>query len=374
MDLTIIRNADIYAPEHLGIKDVLIGGGRILSVDGRIDSIRGAREIDAEGEILEPGLVDGHVHIIGGGGEDGMLSRVPPLREEKIVKAGVTSLVGLLGTDGYTRTVRDLVAKSKAINEYGIFCRCLTGSYQLPSPTITGDVGDDIIYIDEVIGVKVAVSDHRCSLPTTEELLRLATTVRLASLMSRKAGVVHIHVGADRKGIEQLFEIAETTPLPIKHFYPTHMEGHPEQCEKWLEMGGHIDLTCKRNLGLLIERLLEINPENLTLSTDSNGSFPIWNERKEIVGMGAGDILNLRSTIDNLIYNEKMDRTKVLSLCTRNAAKANRFEGRGEIREGNYADLVLRDGRNLRHVIANGVFMMTDGNVKRSMYENSFAI
>ena len=109
MDLTIIRNADIYAPEHLGIRDVLIGGGKILSIDEKIDSIRGADVIDAEGEILEPGLVDGHVHIIGGGGEDGMLSRVPPLREEKIVKAGVTALVGLLGTDGYTRTVRDLV-------------------------------------------------------------------------------------------------------------------------------------------------------------------------------------------------------------------------------------------------------------------------
>ena len=109
MDLTIIRNADIYSPEHLGIRDVLIGGGKILSVDGRIDSIKGAREIDSEGEILEPGLVDGHVHITGGGGEDGMLSRVPPLREEKIVKAGVTSLVGLLGTDGYTRSLTVLV-------------------------------------------------------------------------------------------------------------------------------------------------------------------------------------------------------------------------------------------------------------------------
>ena len=374
MDLTIIRNADIYSPEHLGTRDVLIGGGRILSVDERIDSIQGAREIDAEGEILEPGLVDGHVHIIGGGGEDGMLSRVPPLREEKIVKAGVTSLVGLLGTDGYTRTVRDLVAKCKAINEYGLFCRCLTGSYQIPSPTITGDVGDDIIYIDEVIGVKIAVSDHRCSLPTTAELLRLATTVRLASLMSRKAGVVHIHVGAAESGIEQLFEIADTTPLPIKHFYPTHMEGHPEQCVEWLSRGGHIDLTCKKNLGPLIDRLLDINEENLTLSTDSNGSFPMWNEKKEIIGMGAGDILNLRNTIDNLIYDEGMDRTKILSLCTRNAARANRMTGRGEIREGNYADLVLRDGRKLRHVIASGQFMMEDGRIKESMYRNSFEI
>ena len=374
MDLTIIRNADIYSPEHLGIKDVLFGGGKILSIDERIDSIKGAREIDAEGEILEPGLVDGHVHIIGGGGEDVMLSRVPPLREEKIVKAGVTGLVGLLGTDGYTKTVRDLVAKCKAINEYGIFCRCLTGSYQIPSPTITGDVGDDIIFINEVIGVKGAVSDHRCSLPTTEELLRLATTVRLASLMSRKAGVVHIHVGADRKGIEQLFEIADTTPLPIKHFYPTHMEGHPEQCEKWLSMGGHIDLTCKKDMAPLIEKLLKINPDNLTLSTDSNGSFPIWNSNKEIVGMGAGDILNLRNTIDSLIYDDGLDRTKVLSLCTRNSAKANKVELRGEIKEGNYADLVLRDGRNLRHVIASGKFMMTDGKIKDSMYGNSFTI
>lgn len=371
MELTIIRNADIYTPEHFGIGDVLLGGDSILAVDRKLPEIRGTRTIDAEGEILEPGLVDAHVHILGGGGEDGMLSRVPPIREEKIAMAGVTSVVGLLGTDGYTRTIRDLVAKCKAIEEYGITCRCLTGSYQIPSPTVTGDVGDDIVFIDEIIGVKVAISDHRCSLPTTEELIRLATTARLASLMSRKAGLVHIHVGADPRGIEQLFEIRDSTPLPIKHFYPTHMGGHPEQAEQWMKSGGHIDLTCKTEpIEDEIARLLPFSKNGeLSISTDSNGSFPIWNEKKEIIGMKAGDIMNLRTTVDAMIYDKGYDRTEILRLATTNPAIANRLEKKGEIKEGFDGDLVLRDGRSLRFVFAKSKAIMDEKKVRKSMYE-----
>ena len=31
--ITIIRNADVYKPEHIGIKDVLVIGEKIAAVD-----------------------------------------------------------------------------------------------------------------------------------------------------------------------------------------------------------------------------------------------------------------------------------------------------------------------------------------------------
>ncbi len=316
-----------------------------------------------------PGLIDGHVHLIGGGGEDGCLSRVPALKETKLAEAGVTSVVGLLGTDGQTRTIRDLLAKTKALREWGISAWCLTGSYQLPSPTLTGSVGDDILFIDEIIGAKVAISDLTCTLPTVQELIRLACDARLASLMAKKCGIVHLHVGADKRGIEDLFTIADTTPLPLKHFYPTHMGGHIDQAAEWLKRGGHVDITCSDNTRKAVERLIDINKEGITLSTDSNGSFPKWNEKREIIGMGKGSILTLYENIKELIA-AGIPKEDVYALATSNAAKALKLTGKGEITVGNDADLCILEGDTINKVIANGVMIKDGTYIKSAMYED----
>ena len=97
-----------------------------------------------------------------------------------------------LGTDSFTRSVENLVAKAKGLNEEGITTYCLTGAYEYPSPTLTGRVDKDIAYINEVIGCKLAISDHRSSHVTRQELLRLATQVRLGSLIGGKPGEMGI--------------------------------------------------------------------------------------------------------------------------------------------------------------------------------------
>lgn len=369
VDMTLIRNADIYAPEHIGIKDILIGGGKILAIEDRIDlDMRGLKTIDAEGAIVHPGFIDGHVHAIGGGGESGMLSRVPALTEKKIAQAGVTTIVGLLGTDGTTRTVRDLVAKIQGFREWGLSAYCLTGSYQVPTRTLTGSIGDDIVYVNEIIGVKVAIADHRCSFPSTDELIRMASEARIASLMSKKCGIVHFHVGADKLGISQLFEIIERTPLPIKHLYPTHMGNHMDQAEQWLRIGGHVDITCHDEAADQAIKLLGIDSEHLTLSTDSNGSFPKWNEKREIIGMGAGSILELPKTIDRIIA-KGVDRSLAYKLVTENPAKAMSFAGKGRIEVGYDADIDIEKDGKLCWCISKGNYLVADGVAKPSMYD-----
>ena len=366
--MTLIRNADLYAPEHVGIRDILTGGGRILHIDKRIATDLPVAIIDAQGGIVHPGFIDGHVHATGGGGEAGMLSRVPPLSESEIALAAVTSLVGVLGTDGATRTVRDLVAKVRGYREWGLSAWCLTGSYEVPSQTLTGSVRDDIVFIDEVIGVKVAISDHRCSLPGTAELIHLASEARIAGLISAKCGIVHIHVGTYRTGIEQLFEIADTTPLPLSVFYPTHMGGHMDMARRWLERGGHVDLTCGAECASKAADLLSAHPDAVTLSTDSNGSFPKWNEAKEIVGMDRGRIAELDRTVSELI-SLGLDRALAYKAVTENPAKWMRLCAKGRLDVGKDADLVIRDGERIRTVIARGERLVDEGRVRKSMYE-----
>ena len=182
--MILIKNADVYAPEHLGIKDVLICGAQIEAVGEGLEGGSGCRIIDAEGKKLTPGLIDRHVHVTGGGGEGSFHTRTPQIQLSSVIRAGITTLVGLLGTDDVSRTPEDLIAKVKALKEEGI------SAYAL---------------IDEILGLKLAVSDHRAPNISTEELIRLASDVRTAGMISGKCGCVVLHMGDGKKMLSQVF-------------------------------------------------------------------------------------------------------------------------------------------------------------------------
>ena len=196
--LKLLTNAQVFAPEDLGLRHVLIGGGRIIAISGNTAELSVARatEFDLEGQRLIPGFIDGHAHVTGGGGESGFKTRVPPVPLGQFTRAGVTSVVGVLGTDDTTRDTRSLLAQMRALREEGIGAWCHTGGYHVPPVTLTGSVRDDIVYLDPVIGVgELALSDHRSSQPTRDELLRIASDAHVAGMISGKAGIVHLHLG-----------------------------------------------------------------------------------------------------------------------------------------------------------------------------------
>ena len=62
--MLLVKNAEVYAPEYLGKKDVLICGGKIEKIQDEIGSLPVECEVlDAEGKMLTPGFIDQHVHI-----------------------------------------------------------------------------------------------------------------------------------------------------------------------------------------------------------------------------------------------------------------------------------------------------------------------
>ena len=79
--LTLIRNAKIYAPEYLGVQDVLTADSRILKIGPDIPEVReyDVQTIDGTGMLLFPGFIDSHVHILGGGGEGSYHTRTPEI-------------------------------------------------------------------------------------------------------------------------------------------------------------------------------------------------------------------------------------------------------------------------------------------------------
>lgn len=370
--LTMIENVHVYDPEDLGVNDIVLCYDKIVEIGkGLFASYPKAKRIEGKGLMATAGFIDQHVHVTGGGGEGSFRTRVPELKFTDCIRAGVTTLVGVLGTDGITRSVENIVAKTKALNEEGITAYCLTGSYEYPTITLTGDVKKDIAFIKEVLGVKVALSDHRCSNLTKEELIRLVSDVRMASLISGKPGLVTIHMGRGKQNLNMIFEILEETDLPIKHFRPTHVGKLGESAIRFAKMGGYIDFTASTNPSGAARDIIEatqagIPLERMTLSSDANGSLPKWNDKNEMIGIVAASMKSLHNVLKELIQVEKMEVAEALRLATTNVSQALELhESKGKLQAGYDADILLLDRDfNLDTVIARGRLLMQRGELQ----------
>lgn len=373
---TLIKHADVYAPQHLGQQDILFCNDKIIAIAPEIDFPFGdVTLIDAAGKKAVPGFIDQHVHVLGGGGEGSFRSRCPELDFSHTIKNGVTTVVGMLGTDSMTRSIENLVAKTKALNEDGITAYCLTGAYEFPSPTLTGSVKKDVTFLSECIGVKIAISDHRNSCITTQELARLAADVRQAALFSGKVGVVHMHTGRGKSGLSQVMAIVENTDVPIKHFRPTHCGNQFDDAVKFAGMGGWVDFTTyedsSKSAKLLKRALDSIEAvDHITCSSDSNGSMPKWNEKNEMIGMGVGSMSTLYAAIKALVQEEKVPLEQALPLISSNVARGLEiYPKKGCLAVDSDADLVLLDADlNIDSVFAKGKTMMKDKEVLAYSY------
>lgn len=348
--------------------EILICDRRIAEISEHIEcSYRNLETIDCGGMTAIPGYIDQHVHITGGGGEGGFSNQVPPLRVADAIEGGVTTLCGLLGTDGTSRRIENLLAKTKGLREEGLTAYCLTGSYDYPSPTITGSVRKDIMLFEEIIGVKIAHSDHRSSGLCRDEMIRLACEARNGGLLSGKPGVVHIHMGSGRDGLRMIMDIVNTTDIPVSVFRPTHLGRHLEEAIEFSHMGGYIDFTAgtdpAQTAKLVAEALRRAQKGRVTLSSDGNGSMPVWNEKKEMVGISAGKITTDHETVKALVQNEGVSLSDAVSVLTENVARGlGLYPRKGLLAEGSDADLLLLDDTlDIRFVMAGGRVLSRDG-------------
>ncbi len=146
--MILLKNIAVYQPAFSGINDVLVGGEKIVAIEKSIDisSLKNLNitVIDGTGKRLIPGLIDGHAHIAGAGGEGGPATRTPEMQLSHMIDGGITSIVGCLGTDGFTRSLQSVLMKVKGLKQEGVSAFMYTGAYQVPTPTMMGDVAKDI--------------------------------------------------------------------------------------------------------------------------------------------------------------------------------------------------------------------------------------
>ena len=381
--MLLIKGAEVYAPEYLGKKDVLIAGEKIERIGEDLPEYEGCQVIDGTGRIVAPGFIDRHVHITGGGGEGSFHTQAPQVQLSDLIRGGVTTVVGLLGTDGISRSTENLVAKAKALKEEGISAYCCCGAYGHPGPTITGSISRDIMFVDEIIGLKLAVSDHRAPNITVDELIRLGSDVRTAGMLSGKAGFVCLHMGGDDRALSPVFEALERTSIPVKTFQPTHVgraKKLQEDAFKLAKMGGTIDFTC----GQFEEKIKELAAslraakeagvpmDKVTISSDGQGSWSNYDAAGNLTEMGVSSVDTMYRQVVYQVQNENMSLEEALSLGTRNVAKALEvYPKKGAVHEGSDADvLVLNGDLSMNTGLARGSLRMQDGVLlKKGTYE-----
>ncbi|MDE5414893.1 beta-aspartyl-peptidase [Alkalihalobacterium chitinilyticum] len=381
--IKLIKNGTVYSPEYQGKKDILIVDRRIGAIDDdiNVEGLPNVEVLDAEGKLVVPGFIDNHVHIMGGGGEGSYKTRTPELQLSDAIKGGITTLVGVIGTDGTTRTMASLVAKAKGIKEEGLSCFIQTGSYQVPVKTLTGSVEDDIILIEEIIGAgEIAIADHRSSQPTYEELAKIASQARVAGMLSGKAGIVNVHIGDSPSKLLLIEEVVEKTDIPIRQFLPTHINRNRKLFEagiNYAKSGGYVDFTtssiekkvtkgqvkCSEGLKEMLEAGVPL--EHITFTSDGQASLPEFDENGVFIGLQVGRVTSLYKEVRDAIVNEKIEVEKAIKVITSNPADILKFTSKGYIEAGKDADLVILNQKtyDIESVIALGQTMMWEGDV-----------
>ena len=384
--LTLLLNADLYAPAPLGHRHLVVAGEQIVAVSEDRPEITGlaVEVIDLGGRRVIPGLVDAHVHVTGGGGEAGPETAAPAPLLSAYTRAGVTSVVGLLGTDDTTRTTAGLLRQVYGLRREGLSAWAWTGGYHLPPTTLTGTVRGDLAAVEPIIGFgELAVSDHRSSQPTFDEVARLAADCHVGGLMTGKAGVLHLHLGDGARGLDLVRRLLAETEIPARTLHPTHVNRRAGLWDEALALaadGVTVDVTAfppafatddEVLAADAVVQFLEAGPDRqrLTVSSDGGGCLPHFRdgvlERMDFATSGA-----LADLLADLV-GRGVPLSDALPPFTLNPAAALRLRGRGTLAPGASADLVvLGDDHRPHDVMARGRWHVRDGEaVRRGTFE-----
>lgn len=365
----LLKNTKLYTPEYVGKKDILFAGEKIVAIEDHLaPNLLNVETIDIEHQILTPGLIDQHIHITGAGGKYGYASMTPEISLSELIACGTTTVNGLLGTDGTVRNLKTLYSKAKALEQEGISAYMFCGYYGLDSVTLTGDIQSDMIFIDKVIGCKIAISDIRSSYPTALDLVRKLREVTVGGMIGHKKGILHIHLGNLESKMDVLFELVNKYQFPIQHISPTHVgRTQPlfEQAMEFALLGGIIDITTGaskytdpyKSVLYALENKVPI--ENLTFSSDGNAGLTKFDNEGKAIGVKKAPFDQNLGEVIQLIKKGNVAIADAFKLITANPANNLGLQHKGKIEVGMDADVcVFNEDLQLQHVFARGQHMM----------------
>jgi beta-aspartyl-dipeptidase (metallo-type) len=153
-------------------------------------------------------------------------------------------------------------------------------------------------------------------------------------MLGGKAGVLHLHLGDGPRRLDLLFRLAGETEIPPTQIIPTHVNRNPallDESLRWALAGGTIDLTTgpepepgspevsvERAISLCLERQVPL--ARLTVSSDSNGSFPVFDRAGNLVGLTIATQRDLLRTFQSLLRRKIVGAEDAARLFSANSA------------------------------------------------------
>ena len=379
MGWTLIRGGHVFDPEDRGIADLLILDGRIAAIGANLPVPTGIGEgevVDASDRIVLPGLIDGHIHVMGASGLGGPTTRTTDLQIDRIAGVGVTTVVSPLGADSLSRSIAALLARAAALDAEGITAYCYTGGWKVPVPTLAGDPQADVAYIHRVVGIKTSISESMAPACTIVDLCRLAHAAYTGGRLAGKRAVLHAHIGDHPDGLVPLQEVQRRTGIPADLLAATHVNRNPQlwqQALKYARSGGSIDLTAmlRPETGhadaipptKAIQEAVAagVPATRITLSSDSGGAYPRLEDSRRVVGQYMTGPECLLHTMRELVL-DGMTWGQAVAYASRHVADLLGLRHKGRIAAGCDADLTfLTRGGDVDRVYARGKLLVKDG-------------
>jgi beta-aspartyl-dipeptidase (metallo-type) len=281
--------------------------------------------------------------------------------------------VGLLGTDGTARSIKNLYAKTMSLESEGISAYMFTGYYGIEPTYITNTIQDDMIFIDKVLGCKIAITDIRSSYPTELELLRMLRQITVGGMIANKKGILHIHLGNLKPKMDILFKLVEEHEFPISHISPTHVgrtKALFEQAIAFAKLGGMIDITTGASKytdpykAVLYALENGVSIDKITFSSDGNAGLDKLDENGKLIGFRKAPIDQNYLQVKQLIETKEVSIEDAIKLITLNPANNLGLKNKGVIEINADADLCCLDKDFiLTDVFAKGKLMMENKEV-----------
>jgi beta-aspartyl-dipeptidase (metallo-type) len=231
---------------------------------------------------------------------------------------------------------------------------------------------------------EVAISDHRSSFPTTEELIRLTEHARVGGMLGGKAGIMNMHMGDAKNPFQPIHDCVNRSELKYTQFLPTHCNRNEYIFEDSKEYGkkGYVDITTSsfpyfpedeikpsKALKLLLEAGVPV--EHITFTSDACGSLPNFDKNGNLIKLDMGlPSSNLRELKDAIV-EEKIPIETALKVLTSNVADILKLKQKGRVVVGKDADLLmLSKDFEIVNLVAMGNIMIRDGQLlKKGAYE-----
>jgi beta-aspartyl-dipeptidase (metallo-type) len=372
---TLLKGGQVVLPTGIERRDLLLAGGRIVALAERLDQPVRSELLathDLGGLTVAPGLVDAHVHFLGGGGGDGFETRLPELALTDLTANGITTVVGAPGIDMVSRNMEGLLAKARGLRAEGLSAFVYMGGFHRPLGSITGSVWRDSYLLADVIGVKLAVGEPRAPSISERELVDLARELAWVERATGRGAVLHIHLGLAEDGPALLQRAIPRFPSPARAVI-THCNYAEQNLAAAIGLaptGVLLDITTtlapERGVpGAVsgadaVAALLRagVGSRQISMSTDGNGHVP-----KEVDGSWEPYRTHMDSLLDDIRAVARTESlATALSLATANPADALRLPRKGRIAEGADADFIAIDDEvRLVEVYAGGRRFVHEG-------------